>query len=116
MPSRQRAWQLRQKEKGLCMLCNSPKVSASYCQKHLEAARTRGRNAKRVKVGIPIDAPINRTKRTLDQHRGPTGDIVVLLGTALDKDVAKQVGFSPTTIWRWRTDLRIPAFRKHNKS
>lgn len=34
MISRQREYQLRQKEKGLCTKCNKPSVNKSYCEYH----------------------------------------------------------------------------------
>lgn len=37
--SRQRRYQLRHKAAGLCLLCNQPKVNATYCLKHAVARR-----------------------------------------------------------------------------
>lgn len=41
--SRQRKWQLRHKARGLCVQCNQPAVSKSFCLKHLIAAREESR-------------------------------------------------------------------------
>lgn len=47
--SRQRAWQMQQQEKGLCILCARPswRRGAPLCAMHLEAERLR-RKAKRM--------------------------------------------------------------------
>lgn len=36
--SRQRKWQLRQRDKGKCITCGEPRVDATHCAKHAKAA------------------------------------------------------------------------------
>jgi len=32
--SRQRAWQMRKRAAGLCIICGKPRVSATHCEAH----------------------------------------------------------------------------------
>lgn len=59
MTTRQREWQIRQSNKGLCQLCNEPNVDGYRCQHHLELARISARNYQRKKNGIPLDKPLD---------------------------------------------------------
>jgi hypothetical protein len=58
--SRQRLWQLKQKARGLCMLCAQPICPASrrYCSHHRVDHATRKRNAYRLSHDIPLEAPL----------------------------------------------------------
>jgi hypothetical protein len=38
--SRQRKYQLRQRDKGNCIICSEPRVNSKFCKKHAEAANT----------------------------------------------------------------------------
>jgi hypothetical protein len=44
--SRQRKWQLRQKEKRLCLKCTKPAVTKIYCLEHAVSIREGVRNKK----------------------------------------------------------------------
>jgi hypothetical protein len=41
--SRQRRWQIRQRAKGLCILCGEPAVTKTFCLRHAISARERER-------------------------------------------------------------------------
>lgn len=63
--SKQRKFQLRQKEKGLCSLCNEPVAgenNSTTCIKHRDENRVRNRNRYRKAKGIPLDAPLHYRK------------------------------------------------------
>ena len=70
-PSRQIAYQRVQKQKGRCITCAGPlyKGNSTYCQKHLEATRTRARNRKRLELGIPFDRPIENQGRPRSEDK-----------------------------------------------
>ena len=44
--SRQREWQIRHREQGLCILCSDRAVTRMYCLKHAVLARERERKAR----------------------------------------------------------------------
>jgi len=44
MASRQRKWQLKQIEKGLCIYCNKKAVVVGYCEDHYEVKQERNRD------------------------------------------------------------------------
>jgi hypothetical protein len=57
--SRQRKWQIKNQEAGRCPRCGGPLgVSSHTCDVCLIKHRTRERNRKRRKAGIPLDAPL----------------------------------------------------------
>jgi len=39
--SRQRAWQMRKRAAGLCIICGKPRVSATHCEAHRVAYNRR---------------------------------------------------------------------------
>jgi hypothetical protein len=41
MASRQRKWQLKQIEKGLCIYCNKKAIVKGYCEDHYEVRQER---------------------------------------------------------------------------
>ena len=43
MASRQRKWQLKQIEEGLCIYCNEKAVVKGYCERHYEVKQERNR-------------------------------------------------------------------------
>ncbi len=67
--SRQRLWQIKCKELGLCVTCGKPlNLYKTHCDIHNIAARNRTRKYYRLAVGIPVDSPIKLTKPRLDQE------------------------------------------------
>ena len=64
MESKQRRWQQRQIEKGLCIKCSKPAVNGGrYCARHQAYERVRNRNRYRKAKGIPLDAPLSTRGR-----------------------------------------------------
>ena len=61
--SRQRLWQLKQVEQGLCCKC-AEKLhpdSSNFCTFHMDDNRDRNRANARIRAGIPLDRPIHPT-------------------------------------------------------
>ena len=52
MASKQYAYQLRHKAKGLCILCPKPAVTTRHCQTHLEMKRKIARDWTRKILGL----------------------------------------------------------------
>lgn len=61
--SRQIRWQQKQLKKNNCRQCGRPKVNKHHCADCAEKIRIRARNRYRLKVGIPIDAPLTGNGR-----------------------------------------------------
>ena len=62
--SRQRAYQIRHQQRGLCALCSQPATLYGLCQKHRDEQNLRQRNAYRLKHGIPLDNPLWKRTNT----------------------------------------------------
>lgn len=63
--SRQIRWQQKQLKKNNCRQCGRPKVNKHHCAECAEKIRVRARNRYRLKVGIPIEAPLSRNGRPI---------------------------------------------------
>jgi hypothetical protein len=78
-PSRQRAYQMRQNAKGLCSMCNEPRVTAKLCEKHRvkrnerQKAQWKGGTAyyiQRIAKGMCVQCTQPRvTARLCEDHR-----------------------------------------------
>jgi hypothetical protein len=113
--SRQREWQIKQKQKGLCSIC-SEKVSIeskTFCQKHLDYSRKLSLQQWRLSKGKPLDAPLHsKTGRP----RGIGGPKLPkkaneLIGTTRDSIIAKLYKVSGTTVRNRRLKLGIARFQ-----
>ncbi len=58
--SKQYRWQLRQKEKGLCVKCGEKAINKNHCKKHAEKERKRSNVNTRKRLGLPEDTPLKR--------------------------------------------------------
>lgn len=63
--SRQLRWQKKQLKLANCRQCGRPKVTKHHCAECAEKMRIKARNRYRLKVGIPIDAPLTGNGRPL---------------------------------------------------
>ncbi len=59
--TRQIEYQKRMRAQGRCRVCGK-KANGAFCTKHALAHRTRSRNWRRKKAGIPLDAPVAKTR------------------------------------------------------
>ena len=63
--SRQRKWQLKKMREGKCPNCGEPKGrDILQCNLCAENVRINSRDRYRLKMGIPLDAPIQKQRRT----------------------------------------------------
>ena len=73
--SRQREWQIRHRQAGLCILCSKPAVTKMYCLEHAIQARERERKARGCKRRFRsltyrlAEAAKTKRKRTPKQSR-----------------------------------------------
>lgn len=112
--SRQADYQRRMIAQGRCACCGKPRVEndGRFCEVHREQRRTRARacyHATKVMRQLDPSAPAHFTKWT----RFPL-DAIPLLGTMRDKELAARIGVSHISVWRHRTELRIPVFSPKN--
>jgi hypothetical protein len=61
MMHRQQTYQQEHEDKGLCRQCPCP-AEGLFCTACRDKERTRARNRYRTKHGIPLNAPIRRTR------------------------------------------------------
>jgi len=56
--SRQRAWQMRKRAAGQCVLCGKPRVNATHCETHRNDynRRQNARNQLRALLPLPLDS------------------------------------------------------------
>jgi hypothetical protein len=79
--SRQRKWQLKQSEAGLCSLCSEPLLKWGLCQQHVELATIRRRKTKKVK-----------------RHYLPKGAWAKVDWSMPQKQIASNMGVSEATV------------------
>lgn len=61
-PSRQRAYQLKNLERGKCRQCPKPRTGATFCDECREKHNHRCLMAYRKRKGLPLDAPVKTRK------------------------------------------------------
>jgi hypothetical protein len=63
--TRQRIWQLEMQAAGKCIICAQPRTEESkyFCAGHLDVVRIKNRNKYRLKKGINLTAPLQKTGR-----------------------------------------------------
>ena len=109
--TRQYIHQQRYKAKGLCITCGKPRDRASpiHCTEHLEAARTRKRNAYRKEKGIPADAPVSpRGRKRKNQATYWMRDLLATLpGDDLRCGVLRHCINSEWSVARLATETRL---------
>ncbi len=104
MASRQYRYQQRMIAAGRCSICGELQDPSNkrLCARHLEIHQQGARRRYRAKVGPP---------KAVHGHLKLTEELAPLLGTMPDKDLAHHLGMCISTIWRHRTDRRIPAYK-----
>jgi len=113
--SRQRIWQLKQQQLGLCLTCAKPRVAGSnfHCAEHHTRHIARLRTSYRTKRNIPLDDPIRKTKPTALETEWKTPEFFESLGRVPDNKIASQFGVTTTTVSYHRRKLGIAPHRKH---
>lgn len=67
--SRQRRYQIRNQQENKCVICGGKTLTRNLCKFHAEKSRAASRKRYRLKAGIPLDAPIKKTKDRVEDKR-----------------------------------------------
>lgn len=88
--SRQYRWQIKQKKKGKCIICDKPRINANHCAFHSEKSRQRYSpkvRKNRSRYSEPPGLHIGGTIRAIRLEKGLSAGVV-----------AEQLGNSPSAL------------------